>query len=79
MNPRILCDWHPNSVNWTELTEGLEEMRTRHEEETDEERWIRENDDIVRFDKILKEMDENNEWVETQVRAGMRNVLFGKD
>jgi hypothetical protein len=72
----IVYDWFPNSITWTELNNN---NNKRHEEETDEERWIRENDDIVRFNKTLKEMDENNEWVETPVRAGMRNVLFGKD
>ena len=79
----IVYDWRPNSVTWTELTEELEEMRVRHEEEraeeTDEERLMREYEEDVRFDKLLKEMDQNNEWVETPIRAGMRNVLFGKD
>jgi hypothetical protein len=74
----IVYDWLPNSVTWTELTEELEEMRARHEEETDEERFMRECEECVWFGKLLKEMDEN-EWVETPVRAGMRNVLFGKD
>ncbi|CAB4039933.1 Hypothetical predicted protein [Paramuricea clavata] len=79
----IVYDWLPNSVTWTELMEGLEEMRAVHEveraKETDKERWTRECEEDARFAKLLKEMDENNEWVETPVRAGTRNVLFGKN
>ena len=57
----IVYDWLPNSITLTELTEGLEEMRARHEEETDEERFMRECEECVWFGKLLKEMDENNE------------------
>jgi hypothetical protein len=75
----IVYDWRPNSVTLTELTEGLEEMRVRHREETDEEKLMRELEECAMFDKPLEEMYENNEPVETPVRAGMRNVLLGKD
>jgi uncharacterized protein YllA (UPF0747 family) len=65
--------WFPNSVTVEEFVEGTEENRERYREETDEERLIR------NFDELIEEIRRNGEPAETPVRAGMRNVLLGKD
>ena len=75
----ILYDWFLNSVILTELEEGLEEMRVRRREETEEEREMRQFEEIRADCKFFDELRKNGEPTETLVRAGMKNVLLGKD
>ena len=70
----IVYDWLRNSITLTELTEALEDMRARHEEKTDEERFMRECEECVWFGELMKEMYENNEWVETPVTQNLSKL-----
>ena len=79
----IVYDWFPNSVTVEEFVEGTEENRgIPRREETDEEKHAREIEEKIEYSKYLDELSELYESggpTEVLIRAGMKDVLCGRD